>query len=114
GKEVAKRLLEGKPMETYKAGKTYRVKAVSGVDLKVGGEGMKAFYDKIVPAVAKDVLRKVGGGRLINVELQQPGLRAGMRDPETGATLGPDFEQQAGKNLDQPGFDITPEMQEKA
>jgi GGDEF domain-containing protein len=33
----------------------------SGVDLKVGGEGMRTFYDSIVPKVAKDVLKKVGG-----------------------------------------------------
>lgn len=32
--------------------------------LKVGGEGMRAFYDKIVPNVANDVLRKLGGGRV--------------------------------------------------
>ena len=34
----------------------------TGVDLKVGGEGMKAFYDNIVPKVARDVLKKLGGG----------------------------------------------------
>ena len=38
-----------------------------GVDLKVGGEGMKAFYDNIVPSVVNDVLRKTGGGKLESV-----------------------------------------------
>ena len=32
-----------------------------GLDLKVGGEGMKAFYDVIVPAAVKTLLKKVGG-----------------------------------------------------
>lgn len=36
----------------------------SGLDLKVGGEGMKAFYDKIVPNAVKALLKKVGGGQL--------------------------------------------------
>ncbi len=40
-----------------------------GLDLKVGGTGMKAFYDQIVPSVAKDVLKKVGGGALETVQI---------------------------------------------
>ena len=44
-------------------------KDYSGLDLKVGGEGMKAFYDKIVPQVANDVLKKLGGGKVESVSL---------------------------------------------
>lgn len=33
----------------------------TGPDLVVGGQGMTAFYDKIVPNVARSVLRKLGG-----------------------------------------------------
>jgi len=36
--------------------KTYR-----GLDLKVGGEGMKSFYDKFLPAFAKKYTKKWGG-----------------------------------------------------
>jgi hypothetical protein len=36
----------------------------SGEGLKVGGEGMRTFYDKIVPSVANEVLKKLGGGRV--------------------------------------------------
>lgn len=39
-----------------------------GLDLKVGGEGMKAFYDTIVPQVARDVLKRIGG-KLETVEI---------------------------------------------
>ena len=48
GKDVAKRLLGAEPV----MGKHL----LEGEDLKVGGEGMKGFYDKIVP----DFLNKIG------------------------------------------------------
>jgi GNAT superfamily N-acetyltransferase len=57
GKELAEKIAsQKKDMEVYE-----------GLDLKVGGEGMKAFYDKIVPSVVKDVAKKVGGGKLTEV-----------------------------------------------
>jgi hypothetical protein len=37
---------------------------LSGLDLKVGGEGMRAFYDKIVPTAANKLLAKLGGGKM--------------------------------------------------
>ena len=36
-------------------------KYLSGLDLKVGGEGMRGFYDQIVPQVAQKVLKQLGG-----------------------------------------------------
>jgi hypothetical protein len=41
----------------------------AGLDLKVGGEGMRAFYDKIVPNVANDMLKKLGGGKVATVNV---------------------------------------------
>jgi hypothetical protein len=82
GKDVAKRILE-QELGT--------INNLSGLDLKVGGEGMNAFYDKIVPGVAKDVLKKLGaGGEVTRSELSKAG---------------------GGENV---GFDITPAMREKA
>lgn len=52
GREVAQRLLATKPM----MGKHL----LDGEQLKVGGEGMKAFYDKIVPNAVKAITRKAG------------------------------------------------------
>jgi hypothetical protein len=46
------------------------VKKLSGIDLKVGGEGMTAFYDRIVPQIANEILKKVGGGKVSSVGLQ--------------------------------------------
>lgn len=34
-------------------------RTLSGIDLKVGGEGMKTFYDEIVPQTVGDVLKKL-------------------------------------------------------
>ncbi len=44
----------------------------SGLDLKVGGEGMKGYYDAIVPQVANDVLKKIGGGKVGEVRIESP------------------------------------------
>jgi hypothetical protein len=38
--------------------------SLSGEGLKIGGEGMKKFYDQIVPATANKLLKKLGGGKL--------------------------------------------------
>jgi N12 class adenine-specific DNA methylase len=100
-----------------KAGDDIIAKADSGVgadaggyvtiktgDMDIGGAGMRAFYDKIVPNVAKEVLRKVGGGQMKTVDLSSPAL-AETRRRMGVATV--DAKQQ-------PGFDITPAMREKA
>lgn len=75
---------------------------LSGDGLNIGGEGMKAFYDKIVPTVAKDVLKKLGGGKLEPVRfISEAYAMAGRRED----VLSP------AEHL---GFDITPEMRERA
>lgn len=110
GKEIAQKVAnrEGKKdKDTYRDWHYLR-----GLDLKVGGEGMKAFYNTIVPNTLKTVLKKVGGGALETVELQIPGQKAGATDSNTGAVIGPNGT--AGKNLDATGFTITPEMRQKA
>ena len=52
GKDVAKKIVTEETGELTDDG------------LKIGGEGMKAFYDKLVPQVANDVLKKLGGGKV--------------------------------------------------
>lgn len=110
GKDIAQKIADE---AGEKIGGSYRDwRELKNVDLKVGGEGMKAFYDRIVPSVLKDVLKKVGGGTVGVVELQIPGAQPGSRDVATGAVVGPNGT--AGQNLDAPGFDITPAMKKKA
>lgn len=55
GKDLAERIIKdfktpGPDRRDYK-----------GLDLKVGGEGMKAFYNQIVPAAVKKLVGKLGG-----------------------------------------------------
>ena len=57
GKEMAKKVIERmNAPET----KPYKVNTFSGVDLKVGGEGMKGFYDKIIPDAANKLGKQWG------------------------------------------------------
>lgn len=80
--------------------------SLSGVGLDIGGEGMKAFYDQIVPNAAKALLKKLGGGELQTVEIAQTG--------EAAESWRKNWPDQPLKTLEQPGFNITPAMREKA
>lgn len=122
GKELSERIINGDAPQAK--GHPRGVKALRGLDLKVGGEGMKAFYDKIVPSVAKDVLRKVGGGQMGDVTIGLSDSKYADILKATGKT-GPEWEAmtpqqrhkaiaEAGLAYTQPGFDITDTMREKA
>ena len=96
GKEVADRLLKAPEME----GNGYR--RLSGLDLKVGGEGMKTFYDTIVPIAVKKLLPKVDGGQMEMVDVQVPPASAMYPDKTT-----------LRETIQQSGFDVTPAMRNK-
>jgi hypothetical protein len=53
GKELAERLLASEKDANG-------AHSVAGDDLKVGGEGMKGYYDKILPGRLKEILKKLG------------------------------------------------------
>jgi hypothetical protein len=122
GKEVADRLLKAPEME----GNGYR--RLSGLDLKVGGEGMKTFYDTIVPTAVKKLLPKVGGGQMGSVSVSNGREVGDIVDAKGevvsfGATRkqyedewGNKYtfiESEAGTRMTQPGFDVTPAMRNK-
>lgn len=44
---------------------------LSGNGLEVGGRGMKEYYDKIVHGVANDILKKLGSGRVREMEIRK-------------------------------------------
>lgn len=69
GKEVAERLLATKPV--------YGKHTLEGLDLKTGGEGMKTFYDQIVPQNLNKLLPKIGGEKLGKVGIDV-GLNSSM------------------------------------
>lgn len=130
GKDIAQKIVNG---EGKNSGGD--LTTLSGVDLKVGGEGMKAFYDKIVPTVAKDVLRKLGGGQMTTASIASDKQGWHLTPPEQttsgkwmlkssdynskGLQFNTEAEAQAALKDKQPGstqlaFDITPAMREKA
>ena len=99
GKEVAQRIVDGSgTKEKWMDGMGQRSEwsVMRGLDLKVGDEGMKAFYDQIVPNATKAMLKKLGGGQMESVNLAMV------------SALDVDYSQA------QPGFTITPAMREKA
>ena len=91
GKEIAQKIVDD----------PNRRGTLSGLDLKVGGEGMKAFYDKIVPNAVNALLKKVGGEKIGEVGIQVP--PASALDPARTSLR---------ETSQQPGFDITPAMRE--
>ena len=68
GKEMATRILRD---TEFLPGMKNREATYRGLDLKVGGEGMKAFYDTLVPQVARDILKKMGGGKMEMISISQ-------------------------------------------
>lgn len=70
--------------------------------LKIDDTGMAAFYDKIVPNVANDVLKKMGGGRVMEIPVAAENRSTAFHAayPEAGIRK-------------QQGFDITPTMVER-
>lgn len=117
GKDVAKKIVEG-------AGRQDGGDMVlSGLDLRVGGEGMAVFYDQIVPQVVNDVLRKLGGGKLEQIRLDghatyeqlvAVGKRTGLSQAELDALPVKDRKALIDSMLPaQRGFEITPALRER-
>jgi hypothetical protein len=61
GKEAAKKLFESEAIRTRSGSSGVRRRELSGVDLEVGGEGMKKYYDEVYPAVLKKFAKQYGG-----------------------------------------------------
>jgi hypothetical protein len=136
GKEVAKKIAAGEGRAATEDvdrwepedSEPVEMKSLSGLDLKVGGEGMHAFYDQIVPQVAGSLVKKLGGDGMTSTKLtginDDRGYLAGLR--ESGLSRAkfdalPRAEREAliDKALlasapSQPAFDITPKMREEA
>jgi hypothetical protein len=106
---------------------------LSGQGLKIGGEGLKNLYDKIIPNAVKGLLKKLGGDGLTTVPIEDrsnfaPGGYLGYENGEhvydfesrkaatTWADAGPELGFQrsikSAKVVDQPGFVITDKMRD--
>jgi len=65
GKDIADKIIKGEGIPRPKVAKSERqLTALQGNDLKVGGEGMKAFYDREMRSVASKISKKIKGGKV--------------------------------------------------
>lgn len=83
GKEMAEKIINQGKRESV---------SYSGVDLQVGGEGMKGYYDRIVPQVVEEYLRNAGVPTKVG------------KVSTLSAPSGP------GTPVEQPGIRLTPEQ----
>jgi len=113
GKEAASKLLEQKPSKAREAGFGFRKRAISGLDLKVGGEGMKGFYDKILPS---EVNKFFGKGKWGNAKvgdtkiITKPEVKSRPVEGQPGLV----YEGLPAEIVPVHSLDITPEMKQKA
>lgn len=152
GKELARKIIEDEgeyePDDSEwinpKTGKLEEgVAVIQDEGLKVGGEGMKGFYDAIVPQVANSLLKKFGGGKVgvvamastVEYRIKESGDKFTVQSRQDAtsdwAPMGQHATRKAAedaivafKNSDhplwstapykQPGFDLTPALKDRA
>jgi hypothetical protein len=103
GKDVAQKIIndEGFKPEGFKG------KRLEGDNLKVGGEGMKGFYDQILPTWTKNYTKK-WGAKVSTTEIDtNPEIQSDI-NTETGELADPTSK----KYLQVHSVEITPEMRE--
>ncbi|HCB60841.1 MAG TPA: hypothetical protein DHV29_08080 [Bacteroidales bacterium] len=71
GRDLAKRIIDDFNIGKYNF-PARKSNVYAGLDLKVGGEGMKAFYDNIIPSIANKIGKKFGA-QVQPVELSEIG-----------------------------------------
>lgn len=92
GSDLARQLFDSRA-PGYMNAPEIEVYALAGLDVLIGGRGMRVFYDSIVPKVVEDVVEKFGGQKLTKISIE-----LGDESPVK------DFL----------GFDVTPRMAEVA
>jgi hypothetical protein len=94
GKDLTKKIVAGEGADDS------GLKVLSGLDLKVGGEGMKGYYDKIVPQTVEEYLRNAGvPGKVKPIEVEI----GHTRDADGIPSMRP-------RRAAQPGIELTPEQ----
>jgi hypothetical protein len=109
GKEMAKKIINGEgkgyPSESVSSG----TKVFSGLDLQVGGEGMKGFYDQILPKFL-DKYAKKWDAKVGMTDIRLATDKQDMADSNLLEELGL---PRGGKAVAQVQYiDITPKMKE--
>jgi hypothetical protein len=115
GKELAQKVIDGQGVSRkteLSNGDVISMKRLSGVDLKVGGEGMKGFYDQILPKeISKYV--KQWGGQVEKGEISQR-VDATEDDVATLRRVGMRVPKTIPKTVETPIWrvNVTPQMRE--
>lgn len=82
GEEITERLLATPQNE-------YGVHLLTGTGIDLGGQGMIEFYDNILRHVANDILKKLGGGRVQTIDIENIGEHMAVEiTPELKSRIG--------------------------
>lgn len=100
GAKNAEVLFEGRT--TGYVGDNRKVYVATGLDVTIGGEGMRKFYDEIVPLAMRNTIKSLGGDGLRVLDLGDGDVPS--RVDSSSAVQG------KGGAATQLGFDVTPEM----
>lgn len=98
GKDLADKITESQD----------RAGRFSGVDLKVGGEGMKGFYDSILPKEVGKYVKRWGG------KVGQTTINAAPRNDEESGNYPGEVDEYVEEPTGVHSLDITPAMREAA
>ena len=96
GKDMAQKLSSAPPDMNF-------IRSIKGEDLTVGGEGMKGFYDKILPDYLNNYGKKYGA-QVVQSQFDTPRM----------INVGSGAQTEVGRNIIPiHSFDITPQMREE-
>jgi hypothetical protein len=115
GKEVANKIINEEGTLGGFNSDFNRTMRLDNVDLQIGGEGMKGYYDQIVPQAMNDILKQYGvkdGVKEVGVELHPSQIASDYESLElTGRSPGDVIKP--GNYSQQMGIEITPELRER-
>jgi hypothetical protein len=56
-----------------------QINTIKSEDIKIGGEGMRKFYDDVLPSAMNKLLKKYGGGKLGTTKIQAKEMPPGLQ-----------------------------------
>ncbi|HEY8560522.1 MAG TPA: transglycosylase SLT domain-containing protein [Pyrinomonadaceae bacterium] len=118
GKDIAEKIINN--ASPYNPNGTSHRGVLSGIDLKVGGSGMKGFYDKILPSFASKYVKKWGASvgttdiETENIENNTGERLAAQKWLESHPDLPPSMNPYGARSKTEAvhAVDITPAMRE--
>ena len=107
GKEIAQKMARGE-----KTGEESGVSFLSGEGLQVGGEGMKGFYDKILPGYLNNYGKQYGA-QVGEIDIVTAPGKSTPQVAAPGIGYFPEPLVEPAQTLRAHSFDITPQMREQ-